>query len=343
MPWDQLRAMRAIETCRTPALGGQRWQCPGAPGRTGRCIRAATGMPACGGDDARNGCAGRSPPPAGAPTCARYRAQGAAPPSVRIRAKASRSCSRPRLRRCWTSAPTPMARHPAGPDGPAYPRPRAGLSPPRPLRRHRRGLAPDGTWRESHANFSCRCGRFRRLARASATDCAGACQRRSPPSAQTWTRDWVVHSQPVGDGRNAPCATSRATSTVALADPPSASTTATPSRSATATPKRKGSPHGAARDGVHPPLPPAILPSGFNKSATTACTIPRAAAPSPLVRAMLCLLRGEPAEAPDPRNPCPPPRCPHCDLPMERREPAWTLPDIVTLSPTYARGLPAAS
>ncbi len=49
-------------------------------------------------------------------------------------------------------------------------------------------------------------------------------------------------------------------------------------------------------------------------------------------------------EAPEPEEPLPPPRCPHCDLPMERRERTWRpLPDIVTLSPTYARGPPAAS
>ena len=64
-----------------------------------------------------------------------------------------------------------------------------------------------------------------------------------------------------------------------------------------------------------------------------------------LVRAMLCLLRNRPIPAaPEPEEPLPPPRCPHCDIPMERRERTWRpLPGPIPTLTAYARGPPAAS
>jgi len=347
MPWDQLRAMRAIETCRTPALGGQRWQCP-------RCARTHWALhscgnrhcPACGGDDAREWLRRQE---ALLLPVRHHLCTFTVPKELR---RAIRSHPREGLALLFEASSSTLLDVCANPQWLGT---RPGLT--GVLHTHGRALvyhphvhyvAPDGTWRESHAQFLVPVRALSAVFRARFRD---GLRRRLPAAfaavpAQTWTRDWVVHSQPVGDGRNALRYLARYIYRVALADSAisehDGDTVAFRYRD-TQTKK------------VHRMALPVmefirrflqhVLPSGFVKVRHYGLHHPSRKRTLSLVRAMLCLLRGEPLpEAPEPEEPLPPPRCPHCDLPMERRERTWRpLPDIVTLSPTYARGPPAAS
>ena len=347
MPWDQLKAMRAIETCRTPVLGGQRWECP-------RCARTHWALhscgnrhcPACGGDDAREWLRRQE---ALLLPVRHHLCTFTVPKELR---RAIRSHPREGLALLFEASSSTLLDVCANPQWLGT---RPGLT--GVLHTHGRALvyhphvhyvAPDGTWRESHAQFLVPVRALSAVFRARFRD---GLRRRLPAAfaavpAQTWTRDWVVHSQPVGDGRNALRYLARYIYRVALADSAisehDGDTVAFRYRD-TQTKK------------VHRMALPVmefirrflqhVLPSGFVKVRHYGLHHPSRKRTLSLVRAMLCLLRGEPLpEAPEPEEPLPPPRCPHCDLPMERRERTWRpLPDIVTLSPTYARGPPAAS
>ena len=90
---------------------------------------------------------------------------------------------------------------------------------------------------------------------------------------------------------------------------------------------------------------PHELPSGFVKVRHYGLHHPSRKRTLVWVRAMLCLLRGVPIPAaPEPEDPLPPPRCPRCDIPMERRERTWRpIPSAGQSPMAHARGPPAAS
>ncbi|HDQ71032.1 MAG TPA: hypothetical protein ENN19_02920 [Chloroflexi bacterium] len=67
------------------------------------------------------------------------------------------------------------------------------------------GIAEDGSWKPSRANFLLPVKALSRIFRAKFRD---ALRRRAPDvfaeiPAQVWEKEWVVHSQPVGNGLRA--------------------------------------------------------------------------------------------------------------------------------------------
>ena len=353
MPADQLKAMRAIQTCRTPVLGGQRWECP-------RCNHTHWALhscgnrhcPACGGDDARAWLRRQEALllPVQYHLCTftvpkelRHLIRSHPREGLALLFEASASalrdvCANPK----WLGAQPGLTGvlHTNG----------------RSLAYHPHvhylatggGLAPDGTWCTAHAKFLVPVRALSTVFRARFRD---GLRRRLPTvfaavPAQTWTRDWVVHSQPVGDGRNALRYLARYIYRVALAD-----SAITAHDGDTISFRYRDTQTKKVRRMTLPAMEfirrflQHVLPSGFVKVRHYGLHHPSRKRTLSLVRAMLCLLRGEPLpEAPEPEAPLPPPRCPRCNIPMERRERTWRpLPDIVTQSPTYARGPPAAS
>ena len=353
MPWDQLKAMRAIVTCRTPALGGQRWECP-------RCARTHWALhscgnrhcPACGGDDAR----------------VWLRRQEALLLPVRYHLctftvpkelrRAIRSHPREGLALLFEASSSTLL------DVCANPRwlgARPGLTGVlhtngRSLVYHPHvhfvatggGLAPDGTWREAHKKFLVPVQALSEVFRARFRD---GLRQRLPEvfatiPAKTWTRKWVVHSKPVGDGKNALRYLSRYVYRVAIAD------SAIDAHDGDSVAFRYRETQTKKVRHMKLPAPEFIrrflqhvLPSGFVKVRHYGLHHPSRKRTLVLVRAMLCLLRNRPIPAaPEPEEPLPPPRCPHCDIPMERRERTWRpLPGPVPPPFAHARGPPAAS
>lgn len=354
MPWDQLRAMRAIERCRTPALGGQRWECPG-------CAHAHWALhscgnrhcPACGGDDAQ----------------AWLRRQEALLLPVRYHLStftvpeelrgAIRSHPREGLAILYAASSSALL------DACANPRwfgARPGVTGvlhtnTRALIYHPHvhyivtggGLAPDGTWREPDRKFLVPVGVLSKLFRNRFRD---ALRQRLPEvfasiPAQTWTRYWMVHSKPVGDGKNALRYLSRYIYRVAIAD----SAIDAHDGGTVAFRYRNSDTKKVCR----PVLPVMefirrflqhVLPSGFVKVRHYGLHHPSRKSMLSLVRAMLCLRKGIPLpSAPEPEEPLPPPLCPRCAIPMEPRERTWRPLPAAALSPLMAcaRGPPPAS
>lgn len=210
------------------------------------------------------------------------------------------------------------------------------------------GLAPDGTWREAHEKFLVPVQALSAVFRARFRD---ELRRRLPEvfatvRAKTWTRDWVVHSEPVGDGKNALRYLSRYVYRVAIADSAitahDGDTVAFRYRETQTKKVRRmklPAPEFIRRFLQH------VLPSGFVKVRHYGLYHPSRKRTLALVRAMLCLWRNQPIPvAPEPKEPLPPPLCPRCSTPMERRERTWRpIPGPVPLLMTYARGPPVAS
>jgi len=210
------------------------------------------------------------------------------------------------------------------------------------------GLAPDGTWREAHKKFLVPVQALSEVFRARFRD---GLRQRLPEvfatiPAKTWTRKWVVHSKPVGDGKNALRYLSRYVYRVAIAD------SAIDAHDGDSVAFRYRETQTKKVRHMKLPAPEFIrrflqhvLPSGFVKVRHYGLHHPSRKRTLVLVRAMLCLLRNRPIPAaPEPEEPLPPPRCPHCDIPMERRERTWRpLPGPVPPPFAHARGPPAAS
>ena len=210
------------------------------------------------------------------------------------------------------------------------------------------GLAPDGTWREAHEKFLVPVQALSEVFRARFRD---GLRQRLPEvfatiPAKTWTRKWVVHSKPVGDGKNALRYLSRYVYRVAIAD------SAIDAHDGDSVAFRYRETQTKKVRHMKLPAPEFIrrflqhvLPSGFVKVRHYGLHHPSRKRTLVLVRAMLCLLRNRPIPAaPEPEEPLPPPRCPHCDIPMERRERTWRpLPGPVPPPFAHARGPPAAS
>jgi hypothetical protein len=352
MPADQLRAMRAIETCRTAALGGRRWQCP-------RCARTHWAFhscgnrhcPACGGDDAREWLRRQE----ALLLPARYHlCTFTMPEELR---RLIRSHPRAGLAILFAASSSALLDVCANPKWLGA---RPGLTGVlhtngRSLAYHPHvhyvatggGLAPDGTWREAHGKFLVPVRALSALFRARFRD---ELRRRLPEvfaavPAKTWRRDWVVHSQPVGDGKNALRYLSRYVCRVALAD------SAIGERDGDSVAFRYRDSQTKKVQRMKLPAMEFIrrflqhvLPSGFVKVRHYGLHHPRRRDALALVRATLCLRKGLPIPAaPEPDEPLPPPRCPRCDAPMEPRERTWRPIPSASVQPlAHARGPPAA-
>ena len=225
MPYDQLRTMRAIERCRTAALGGQHWRCP-------RCGQERWSFhscgnrhcPACGQDDAlawlRRQEALRLP-------ITYHLCTFTVPQELRY---AIRSHPREGLAMLFAASSSTLldlCAHPKwfgarpGVTGVLHTHTRALLYHP-----HVHylvtggGLAPDGSWREASSTFLVPVRALSPVLRARFRD---ALRKRLPEVFVTipkkvWQRDWVVHSESVGNGEQALRYLSRYLYRVALTD-----------------------------------------------------------------------------------------------------------------------------
>jgi len=275
MPSDQLRAMRAIERCRTAALGGQRWRCPQCGQERGAYHSCGNRhCPACGNDDAREWLRRQEALllPAGYHLCtftvpkelrAAIRSHPREGLAILFAASSSTlldACANPK----WFGARP-------GVTGVLHTNTRALIYHP-----HVHyvvtggGLAPDGTWRKAGAGFLVPVRGLSALFRARFRD---ALRQRLPEVFATippsvWRRDWVVHSKAVGDGKNVLRYLSRYLYRVALADSAilahDAQTVAFHYRDSATHKTRKTGPAG---HGIHPPLPPARVALRFRESA----------------------------------------------------------------------------
>ncbi len=353
MPADQVKAMRAIETCRTAARGGQRWQCPGC-GEERWAFHSCGNRhcPACGGDDAREWlrrqealllpvryhlCTFTVPEELRRPIRSHPR-EGLAILFAASSATLLDVCANPK----WLGARPGLTGvlHTNGRSMVYHPHVHYVAT--------GGGLAPDGTWREAHGKFLVPVRALSAVFRARFRD---ELRRRLPEvfaavPARTWKRDWVVDSEPVGDGKNALRYLSRYVYRVAVADSAitahDGDTVAFRYRETQTKKVRRmtlPAPEFIRRFLQH------VLPSGFVKVRHYGLHHPSRKRTLTLVRAMLCLRRNQPIPvAPEPEEPLPPPLCPRCSTPMERRERTWR-PISAAHHPllVHARGPPVAS
>ena len=223
---DQLRAMRALAACHTPALGGVRWHCP----RCGGAVFAYRSCgdrhcPACGHADAKLWLERQTR--LLLPGVTYHLATFTVPDALRGLVRAHPREAFAVLFEAASSALLDLCRDPRHLGGtPAltavlHTWTRQMLCHP-----HAHfvasggGLAPDGSWREARPTFlvpvralsALFAARFRDLLRARHPDLFA----QVPPS--VWRRAWVVHSKPVGAGDKALAYLARYVFRVALAD-----------------------------------------------------------------------------------------------------------------------------
>ena len=327
MPLDQLRALRDIERCRTPALGGHRWLCPQC--REERFAFHSCGnrhCPACGAQDAQawldrqqalllpvtyHLCTVTVPEPLRRPIRAHPRELLA----LLFHAGASALldlCANPQwfgavpgvtaVLHTWTRA---YEYHPhihflvtGG------------------------GQAPDGSWREPDPGFLVPVWAFSKLARARFRD--GLRERLPhvfaalPPS--VWTQAWVVHSKPVGSGEHTLRYLARYIHRVALSNKAIRS-----ADDRQVTFRYRRSEDGKWRTSSVTPQEflrrflQHVLPRGFVKVRYYGLHHASRRAAIPLLRAALCLRAGRPLPpVPPPPDTTPPAPClcPRCRAPM---------------------------
>jgi len=225
MPQDQLRAMRAIEVCRTPALGGQRMRCPTCgEDRFSYHSCGNRHCPACGYDDAQLWLNRQQ---ALLLPVTYHLTTFTVPDALR---RPIRSHPREALAILFKTASSSLIDLCANPRW-------FGAMPgitgvlhtwTRRLEYHPHihflvtggGLAPDGSWRQSHDSFLVPVRELSRVFRARFRD---ALRKELPAVFATipgdvWTKPWVVHSKPVGSGEKALIYLSRYIYRVALAD-----------------------------------------------------------------------------------------------------------------------------
>ncbi len=333
MPSDQLRAMDAIETCRTPKRGGQRWRC-GQCGEERWAFHSCGNRhcPSCGGDDAREWL--RRQDALFLPV--RYHlCTFTVPEELR---RPIRSHPREALRILFAASSSTLLDVCANPQWLGG---RPGLTGVlhtngRSLVYHPHvhyvatggGLAPDGTWKQAHKKFLVPVHALSAVFRARFRD---ELRKRLPDvfaaiPAKTWKRNWVVHSEPVGDGRNALRYLSRYVYRVAIGD------SAIGERDGDSVAFRYRDTETKKVRRMKLPAEEFIrrflqhvLPSGFMKVRHYGLHHSSRKATLAFVRAMLCLLLGVaiPAAAAEPSSVPPPHLCPLCDAPMEPRERIW--------------------
>lgn len=335
MPQDQLRAMRDIERCRTPALGGHRWRCPHC-GENRFSFHSCGNRhcPACGHDDAREWLrrqeALRLP-------VTYHLCTFTVPEELRA---AIRSHPREGLTILFSASSSTLLDLCANPKwfgakpgvtGILHTWTRAQIYHP-----HVHylvtggGLAPDGSWREADHSFLVPVWALSPVFRARVRD---ALRKRLPdvfaalPS-EVWRRDWVVHSQSVGNGENTLRYLARYIYRVALADSAILAADAQ-----TVTFRYRDSDTGKTKKMTLPVMEfirrflQHVLPSGFVKVRYYGLHHPARRAALTLARAALCVRKNIPLPVlpppPEPK-PC---LCPQCSTPMmclERIRPVRT-------------------
>ena len=324
MPYDQIRAMRAIERCRTAVLGGQHWRCP-------RCGQERWSFhscgnrhcPACGQDDAlawlRRQEALRLP-------VIYHLCTFTVPQELRY---AIRSHPREGLAMLFAASSSTLldlCAHPKwfgarpGVTGVLHTHTRALLYHP-----HVHylvtggGLAPDGSWREASSTFLVPVRALSPVFRARFRD---ALRKRLPEvfaaiPKKVWQQDWVVHSESVGNGEQALRYLSRYLYRVALTD-----SAILAHDEKTVTFRYRDSETGKGRKMTLPVQEfirrflQHVLPSGFVKVRYYGLHHPRRRKPLALVHASLCLRKKLPLPVtlpPPTPKPC---LCPRCDTPM---------------------------
>jgi hypothetical protein len=333
---EQLRAMRALAACHTPALGGVRWQCP-------RCGGAAFAWrscgnrhcPACGHADAKLWLERQTR--LLLPGVTYHLATFTVPDALRRTVLANPREALPILFEASSSALLDLCRDPR----------RLGGTPAltavlhtwtRQMLYHPHvhfiasggGLAPDGSWREAGPKFlvpvralsALFAARFRDLLRGRHPDLF------AQVPASVWRGPWVVHSKPVGSGERALAYLARYVFRVALAD----SAILSHGESEVVFRYCDG-PTGKARTARVAPhefirrLLLHVLPQGFRKVRHYGLHHSSKRAALRLAQARLALARElplPPAGRPV-REPMPAPVCRHCDTQMqavERHRPA---------------------
>lgn len=210
MSVDQLRALRDIAACRTPAMGGQRWLCPQCAAQHFAFHSCGNRhCPACGADDAHDWCDRQQvlllP-------VTYHMATFTVPEGLR---RTIRSHPRKLLALLFRTASSTLLDVCANPKWfGAVPAVTAVLHTwTRQLEHHPHihflvtggGLAPDGSWKEPSAGFLVPVHALAPVFRARFRD---GLETKHPDlfaalPAKIWTSSWVVHSKPVGSGEKA--------------------------------------------------------------------------------------------------------------------------------------------
>lgn len=210
MSADQHHALRDIVTCRTPAMGGQRWSCPQC-GEQHFAFHSCGNRhcPACGADDAHLWCDRQQ---ALLLPVTYHMATFTVPEGLR---RTIRSHPRELLSLLFHTASSTLLDLCANPRWfGAVPAVTAVLHTwTRQLEYHPHvhflvtggGLAPDGSWREPSSGFLVPVHALSKVFRARLRD---AIKKQHPKlfatlPTQIWTAPWVVHSKPVGSGEKA--------------------------------------------------------------------------------------------------------------------------------------------
>lgn len=351
MPSDQLKVMRAIERCRTPELGGQRWQC-GSCGEERWAFHSCGNRhcPACGGDDAREWL--RRQELMLLPTHY-HLCTFTVPKELRRPIRSHPREGLALLFAASSSALLDVCSNPKWLGG------RPGLT--GVLHTHGRslvyhphvhyiatggGLAPDGTWKPAHEKFLVPVqalstvfrARFRDELRQQLPDVFATI----PPT--VWKRDWVVHSEPVGDGKNALRYLSRYVYRPPVADSAIGEHDgdAVAFRYRETQTKKDRRMNLPATEFIRRFLQH-VLPSRFMKVRHYGLHHSSRKTSLEFVRAMLCLLTGVELPPVAPSTPSPPPHlCPRCATPMQPWERTWRPIRAVRNPPAAdARGPPA--
>jgi hypothetical protein len=330
MPRDQLRAMCAIEACRTPALGGHVWRCPQC-GKERWSFHSCGNRhcPACGQDDAQEWL--RRQETLRLPVTY-HLCTFTVPEELR---RVIRSHPREGLALLFATSSSTLRDLCANPKwlgaqpgvtGVLHTWTRALLYHP-----HVHylvtggGLASDGSWREAAPSFLVPVQALSPVFRARFRD---ALRKQLPDEfalipKKVWQREWVVHSQPVGQGEQALCYLARYIYRVALVD---SAILAHDERSVTF--RYRDSDTGQPRCVTLSPeefirrFLQHVLPAGFQKVRYYGLHHSTHRQRLTLARAALYFHQQRPLPPPPPPPPGPPPMlCPVCHTPMENIAP----------------------
>lgn len=330
MPTDQLRALRDMASCRTPALGGHRWTCPDC--QEERFAFHSCGnrhCPACGAEDAQHWLDRQQ---ALLLPVTYHLCTVTVPESLRRPIRSHPRELLPILFQASASALLDLCANPKWFG--AIPGVTAVLHTwTRAYEYHPHihflvtggGVAPDGAWRQPHAGFLVPVTALSAVIRARVRD---TLRERFPDVGEavpqkTWTQDWVVHSEPVGSGVNVLRYLARYLYRVALSN---RHLLAADDRQVTFRYRR--SDDGRWRTCSLPPREflrrflQHVLPKGFVKVRYYGLHHPRRRGVIPLLRAALHVQAGRPLPAISPvvEKAAKPVLCPRCHTPMVKRE-----------------------
>ena len=324
MPLDQLRAMQAIEVCRTPALGGHRWHCPKC-GEDRHSFHSCGNRhcPACGHDDAQLWLNRQQ---ALLLPVTYHLCTFTVPEALR---RPIRSHPREALAILFQTASSSLLDLCANPQWfGAMPGVSGVLHTwTRQLEYHPHihflvtggGVAPDGSWKTPSGSFLIPVRALSAVFRARFRD---ALRKELPAvfaqiAPETWKRDWVVHSKSVGSGEKALLYLSRYIYRVALANRHILSADSQAIRF-----RHRRSEDGQSRVASLPPMEflrrflQHVLPSHFVKVRHFGLHHPARRATLNLMRAALYLQLNQPIPIPPPPPEPKPCLCPKCQTPM---------------------------